>query len=438
MTTRRAVPALAFSIVVAIGTIASLLPAHAASERLPLAIVGEDTVTTRDLEIQLNIMRQRMPEGADANLPPADSVLRRLIQNLLITQEGYRMGLHDQVGVRNQVTEALRSQSSEALLDSVANTVPETAENQQADRRAAVKVYIDGLLDLYEVEVDSVLLRSLDYATNDEDALQALRENDQVLAVIPTGPIKVKNLSRAIRFKEYHGLASKPDAAERRDLIFYELLVEALVRYEARRLGFENHPEIQLLVYSLERQLVLEETLNVLLAIDFSPTDAEVQAFYEAHIDEFTPEMRIRLDTVKLTTEEAAITFRERLVKGTKLSWLRKNTPEVVPGPPPFPRDLLLPSILGIAPEEAVKGNVLDPIEVPEGWVVAVVEEVVVIGPTPLDECRSEVLNMMKNQRTREHATEILTRLEEATEIRILPDAEAIVTESIVENFASE
>ena len=45
---------------------------------------------------------------------------------------------------------------------------------------------------------------------------------------------------------------------------------------------------------------------------------------------------------------------------------------------------------------------------------------------------------MMQNERTRAHAAEILTRLEDATEIDILPGAEAIVAERLTTTLATD
>ena len=243
--------------------------------------------------------------------------------------------------VRNQVIEAVRDQSTKALLDSVAATVPPETPDLREARRLAVKNFIDGLMATYHVKVDSTVLRACDFASTEPGVLTALGESEAVLAVIPAGPIKVKNLAREVRFKEYHGLQGKPDAAERRDRIFYELLVESLLRHEARAQGFDQHPEIRYLAHGLEQQLVLEDAMRVLLTIDFEPTEAEIEAYYQANLDQFSTGTRVKVDGVKFADEADAVRFRERLLAGAKMGWLRKNTANIVDGPPPFPPDLL-------------------------------------------------------------------------------------------------
>jgi hypothetical protein len=434
----RAVPLLALVVITCLGPVgAAATPAGSESAPAPLAIVDTDTLTTRDLDVQLSIMRQRQTGDEQAVLPPADAVLRRLIQNQLIIQEGFRIGLHEDAMVRNQVIEAVRDQSTKALLDSVADSVPLETPDRREARRVAVKSYIDGLLDTYQVVVDSTVLRACDFASAERGVLTALGESEALLAVIPSGPIKVKNLAREIRFKEYHGLQGKPDAAERRDRIFYELLVESLLRHEARVQGFEQHPDIRYLAHGLEQQLVLEEAMRVLLTIDFEPSDAEVEAYYQANLAQFSSGTRVKVDGVKFADEPDAVQFRERLLAGAKLGWLRKNTANIVDGPPPFPPIFFDPLSAGIAPEDCVPGRVLDIFTVPSGFVVAVVDDVEAAVPTPLDQCRSRVLVMMKSEQTQAHTREILDRLEEATPVVIVPGAEEIVAASIATALSS-
>ena len=241
--------------------------------------------------------------GCRHALPPADAVLRRLIQNQLMVQEGYRMGLQDQLAVRNQVIEAGGPGASEALLDSVANTAPTDGRGSAEARREQGQGLHRGADGVYEVTVDSTLLRSLDYATSDEEALEALRENDAVLAVVPSGPIKVKNLSRSIRFQEYHGLADKPDAVERRDRIFYELLVESLVRYEARRLGFDERPEIRRLIAQPRATARARGGLERAAGHRIRTDRRRGAGLLRAAPRRVHPRMKIKLDTVKLGTE---------------------------------------------------------------------------------------------------------------------------------------
>jgi len=83
-----------------------------------LATVDGDPVTTRDLRVLL--AQQAVPaDPAGAAGVTADGLLKRLIQNRLLEQEGYRMGLDETPDVVAQVNDVLRHRGMMALLDSV-------------------------------------------------------------------------------------------------------------------------------------------------------------------------------------------------------------------------------------------------------------------------------------------------------------------------------
>lgn len=398
-----------------------------------LAFVGEDTLTTVDLRIELNIMEKRAGEREKIDLPEAEPALRRLIQNRLIVQEGYRMGLHQDFTVSNQVNEAVNARCMGALLDSVALAVPAGAADLKEARRLAVRKFVGDLMVKYDVQRDTTLLRSLDYGSTDPAMKARLRDSEEILAVAPTGKLTVAAFSRIIRFTAFHGLEGKPDAALRRDQIFHEWVSEAVTIHEARRLDLKRRPDIQLYAARLERSLMLEETLKVLLQFPFEPTEPEIAEFHRLHLAEFMNPAFVRMESLKFDTQQNAAAARERFLQGAKLSWLKANTAGVIDGPAPFPSEFFEIGKLNLKPEQAVVGFIPEPYGVPGGWVLARVSDVKEPQPIPVAQCRDKVLAMMKAEATRRHMQEIIGRLEEAVEVRIQPDAVAIVARYLAE-----
>lgn len=420
--------------------VAASSAAMAQSAGTPLAVVNEDTLTTVELAREVGVMIARAPAGVPFDAPEPAVVLRRLVQNQMVVQEGYRMGLDQQFSVRNGVGDAVRSRCLKALLDSVALEVPAEGVERPAlieARKAKVADYLAELRATQGVKVDSTLLSSLDYASADPEVKARLRDSDEVIAVLPNGSITVAALSREIRFAAFHGLEGKPDAAARRDKIFWENLHERVVWIEARRQGLDQRPGMKAFAASVERDLMLEESLGILVEFDFNPTEDQVRAYYEAHLDDVTPTARIRMESVKLGTEEQAAALREKALKGAKLSWLARNMPGVVDGPPPFPEDFFAPHQLGLDPAQVEMGLVPEPYGVPGGWVVARIVEIEAVAPAPLEDCRTQIMRMMKSDELRAHMTEVLDRLEAASEITILPGAEAEVA-TVTERAVSQ
>jgi hypothetical protein len=398
-----------------------------------LAFVDEDTLTTDDLRIELNLMEKRSNIEGRKVLPEPDAVLRRLIQNRLIVQEGYRMGLDQEFTVNNQVTEAVNARCMGALLDSVALAVPKDSSDLKGARSQAVKDYIENLIVIYDVQVDSTLLKSLDYGSAEQEMRDWLRDSDEILAVVPTGTLKVSSFSRLIRFTAFHGLEGKPDAAQRRDRILSEWVSEAVTIHETRQQNIRQRPVIQLYQNRLERTLMLEETLKILLQFPFEPTAEEIEAYHQQYIDRFLKPTQVKMESLKFATEEAAQTARKRLIQGAKMSWVKRNMEQVVDGPPPFPVEWFEAGKLDITSEQARLGYIPEPYGVPGGWVLAQVSQVQEPTATPVSECKDLILKMMKADATNELMQDIIRRLEEVVEVRVQPGAEDAVGRVLAE-----
>jgi hypothetical protein len=406
-------------------------------EPVALAIVGEDTLTTTELKIQLALMNNRNVEGAPTpSLDPA-MVLRRLTQNQLIIQEGYRMGLNEEFIVANQVLEVVRHECMAALLDSVAYSVPKETPDYFEARRLAVKNYIEDLQEKYEATVDSTLLATLDYGSDDQEMQAYLNESQDILAVVPTGKLSVAAFSRIVKFTEFHGLVGKPDAADKRDKVFHEWFAEALLNFQYLAQGMDKDPEMVMLSERWERNLVLEETLGILLQTDFTLSETEIEEYYRSHLEAVTPAPKVKMKSLKVADEAAALAIYDKLLRGTPANWLYSNDPSVVQGPPPFPEEFFRPNQLGLKPENLVVGYIPPPYQVPTGWVVAIISEIENPAPTPLASCRPQIENMMRSEMTEQLMVEILEKLEEVSPVVILPGAETTVL-AVIDDFKAK
>ena len=100
------------------------------------------------------------------------------------------------------------------LLDSVSLSVSADSASLLEARKEAVLSYVDGLKATHNVSVDTTLLKSLDFGSDDPEVQDYLRNSTDVLVTIPTGQLTVAKFSRILRVKEFHGLvlveASRP------------------------------------------------------------------------------------------------------------------------------------------------------------------------------------------------------------------------------------
>ncbi len=87
-----------------------------------LASVDGNPITTRDLD---DLLAAQPPPAPGMPLPAitADGILRRLVENRLLEEEGFRIGADEAPEVRNQVWDLRRHRGMLALMDSVRATV---------------------------------------------------------------------------------------------------------------------------------------------------------------------------------------------------------------------------------------------------------------------------------------------------------------------------
>lgn len=410
-------------------------PCRADADReIALALVGPDTVTTLELHIELGLMQVRNADNIALSFGEPKTILKRLTQNHLIIQEGFRMGLDQEFTVRNQCEEVVRHECMKALLDSVALNIPAETPGVQDKRKAAVQSYLDGLFRRYGVVVDSTVLRSLDYGSKDAAMQKRLQSSTEVLARIGGGrSLTIADFSRELRFTEFHGLVGKADAAERRDNILRDHLAQVAVNRQLKAQKMDQTPQMLMLRARFERSTILEEALRVLLQFDFSPTDPEISHYYRAHTLELTAPPRFKMASLKAPSEEVANQLRDKIMGGAAVRWLAENDKRVVKGPPPFPDTWLRPEEMGMKPEDAKQNFVPAPYQVPDGWVVAQITVLEPGLPLPLEQCREQVLGMMKRDAMRDHMVDIIARLEKESPIVILPGAEEEVARVVAD-----
>lgn len=397
-----------------------------------LATVNGEQLTLDDLDVELFLMKSQQSKDSVV-LPEAGAVLQRLIQNTLLFQEGQRLGLDKDGMILNQVTENVRHRSVLALVDSVALSVPVDAEDRKQLQFDAIEIFIQDLRTKYDVVVDTTLIQSLDYASADPEMQAYLRNSNDVVCFSPTGAMRVSSLTKNLMFQEFHGMVGKTNADQIRDEYFRDWLAEALLTYESKQRGIPNKPEMIMLARYHTRDLMLQETIGILSKVRAEPDESEIRSFYEANIKHLTPPGRVKVKSVILKDEESAKTFRNRLVQGAEMGWLAGRTAEVLEDIAAIPTTWLAPPMIGLEPGEARVGLILDTMEVPGGWVVAIITEMEETTPVPLEECREEVMRRFLAQRTGNAITDSVKLLEDSSEIVIVPGAEDLVAEHLVE-----
>ncbi len=289
---------------------------------------------------------------------------------------------------------------------------------------AHAREYVASLKSKHGVKVDEELLKSLDYGSEDPAVQNELRDSDEILATIGKHPLTVGGLTFRIRFQYFHGIEGKENAGQIRDQVFDEWLTESLLRYEALQQGYQHKPEIARAAESYKRDLIREEVLSLVLESPREAEPGELEEYYEAHRDEFTPKPRVKVDGVFLGSRDAAVEFKKGLEGGARVSWLADRSPGVVDAKPDVYADWLAPDVLGGLGVDPVKGAVVGPFVLREAWTVVKIVDVQKVEPTPFEKCKDKVAAAVKNEHRRQALHQALERLKAQADISVEKDAE--------------
>ena len=287
----------------------------------------------------------------------------------------------------------------------------------------AVEGFVASLFEKYDARIDSTLLRSLDYGSEDSKVQTALQSNDAVLVRFPWKELTVRDLSQEIRFKHFHGIAGKPDAAQLRDKAFHDWTTELLLRHEASVLGFDRRPRLLIEAEALERKLVREVVIGMVVDAESRPSEAEIEAYYQTHQEGYRSTSRFRVNGVLLRDEAAAEAALQMLRNGARLGWVAANAPGVIDRKPEGLSGWKEPSDLGLS-GEVRSGDLIGPTLVDDAWAVSEVVELEPSKVLPLNECRERVLQAMQGEQMTSAIQHAVERLEAGAEIDIKDDAE--------------
>lgn len=99
---------------------------------------------------------------------------------------------------------------------------------------------------------------------------------------------------------------------ERRKMLLDEMIDIELLAREAERLGLEDEPETQAYLRQLEREELLHQLRDQQPKLEELP-DAEVRAYYDAHLDDFRDPERRRVAVIAVRSKDQAQKILEQL-----------------------------------------------------------------------------------------------------------------------------
>ncbi len=197
-----------------------------------------------------------------------------------------------------------------------------------ADKKNRLLRKTQGELEKKYITLDKKLDESLDYDST-KPGMEALLKDERVLVKI-TGedPILVKDLSRAVNEKFFHGIETAQKNKEvnkvKKDVLD-DMLGRRVVRKEALLQGLDKTRRYQKLVADKEVSILFGTFVQKVIVPNVKIGDEDIKAYYDEHTADYTyPEM-IRLNGMafdKLNDAESAL---DKLKRGADYAWVRDN-----------------------------------------------------------------------------------------------------------------
>lgn len=178
------------------------------------------------------------------------------------------------------------------------------------------------------VTLDKKLNKSLDYDSK-KPGMDALLKDDRVLVKIAgEDPILVKDLSRAVNDKFFHGIETaqkNKEVNKVKEDVLDDMIGRRVVWKEALLRGFDKTKRYKKIVADKEENILFGTFVKKVIVPNIKIGDEDIKAYYNKHVDEYTyPEM-IKLKGLafdKLPDAEAAL---DKLKKGADYTWVKDN-----------------------------------------------------------------------------------------------------------------
>jgi hypothetical protein len=178
------------------------------------------------------------------------------------------------------------------------------------------------------VTINKDLIDGLDYESKEPGIEKLLKDERIIVEVSGEPPIKVGELTKALKQKFFHGLerAIKAQQVNRRKYEVLEgIIEERILLKEALKKGIHRSDEYKNRIKEYEMSLVFGTFIDKVIAPDIKLDQMELKTHYQENIGKYTfPEM-MRIRELVFERKSDAVSAVEKLRKGTDFDWLSSN-----------------------------------------------------------------------------------------------------------------
>ena len=309
----------------------------------------------------------------------------------------------------------------------------QTLEHQRSN---AVKDYTVSLVKR-GAKIDEKLLGRLDF--EGAKGFEPYLSDTRPLARIEgDAPVTVKEFTEAMLKKYYHGaekaIAQKKVNVRKPDVL-NELVSRRVLYKEAKRQRIEQTPRFKVTCREYEEGVLFGAFVERAIDPDIKVGDAELKAYLQLHIKEYTSPEMMRLDGIAFSKRKSAEDALAKLRKGDDFGWVRANMPGQIPqgssetllqfDPHPVVTSSLPPD-LRKALAGASDGDYRLSGTGDGPWYVVLVRDIVPAKPQTLEEVRATIAKKAFEEKREEGVREWAKKLRSAYPVKTYVTRESL------------
>lgn len=212
------------------------------------------------------------------------------------------------------------------------NDDPEARERASREaldrmRTEAVREYYSEL-KMRHVKLNEELFAALDYESKDPGFKELLKDNRVVAEISGEQPIRVSELTKALKQKFYHGVEGAIESKrvnQRKTEVLEAMLRKRILLKEAFEQGIDKTEAYKNTVSEYKNSLIFGVFIKRVIVPDIGLDVKELKAYYEENLDGFTSPEMLRVKSLVFRERSDAENAMEKLTRGAAFSWLSSN-----------------------------------------------------------------------------------------------------------------
>jgi len=292
-----------------------------------VAIINGQPLSKKELIDRISFLKNK---GMDVTPEVVKNVVDHLIDERLVTQEAYRIGLDKDPEIEKDLRRWIKIQSIIRLRDELIKEQAKLTPLDEKKLRQIPAAFLRDLKKKAKIKIDEDLLRSIDADRLAEKGKGFY--DDRVLAWVNDEPITVGDFLRRYRGDLPHLRYARMPAEEKKrrtldNVISFTLEAQAAMA----RNYYGRMPELRRLALRHKERVMRAMLYDKVILNEINPSKDELMDFYRENIKMFSTSEKVTLKGIILPDSSKAEKILEELKMGADFDYLASSFSRSLP-----------------------------------------------------------------------------------------------------------